>query len=769
MTPERNSGFLTRLAQDTAGTTMAMMAVAVIPLIGLVGGGVDASRVYIVQTRMQQACDSGALAGRKAMGSGDWTTTTGGTRDQAQEMFSANFKDGDFGATLNTVGGTFTEDDGTVSGAANADVPMTLLKVFGQPTKNVAVTCTAKMEIPNTDVMFVLDLTASMNCAPGAAATCYGFTPVTNAKITGLKKAVKCFYEALLKVGTTEPCTAVVSGGTTSYNSTNDPTGTSYTGTAQIRLGFVPYGVNVNVGRLLPHTYVANTVPYQTRQATLAPAWSWVAGATTTPSWGNWVSGEPANWTSQGSWSTWTDLSNSPTTIVINGATRTKRPTGYTSTTCPQLNTLGPSGNKMFDIQENTPANGAETPGTATPAAPVYGTHTQQTVPYSQNRTHTGTGYKYVWNTSSGGSCRLQYASSTRTYTSTRSGSATKPLTWTEHPLKFDNWSYAQASLDVSALKTGTNTYAGSVMLPLASTSRSVALSGASAASTIYERADTAVTWDGCIEEATTFQNTDGTLSDDWSGDDLPAGAFDMDIDLLPDTEAKRWKPMLPDAFWGRYTGTDRTTGKTLNTVTVAAGSTQLNRNLAEGGVSTGYYCPIAARKLGPYNTASDFESYINSLVGLSIGTYHDIGMLWGARLLSPTGIFGDENDYTDNGGAIERHLIFMTDGDASTFTNNLSAYGSPWWDRRQMNTAPTTSKLDNAVEARLTRLCSDIKARNIELWVISYGGAVDAANETRLTNCASPNRFYSAADTPTLINNFRQIASEIADLRLTT
>ena len=137
-------------------------------------------------------------------------------------------------------------------------------------------------------------------------------------------------------------------------------------------------------------------------------------------------------------------------------------------------------------------------------------------------------------------------------------------------------------------------------------------------------------------------------------------------------------------------------------------------------------------------------------------------------RLLSPIGIFADENDLTANGGAIERHLIFMTDGDASTFTNNLYAYGSPYWDLRQTNYTPTSAQLDGGVEGRTTALCTAIKNMNIELWVISYGGAVDASNEARLQACASPGRYFSAANTPTLISNFKQIASEIADLRLT-
>ncbi len=93
----QGGSFLARLARDTRGNTLALMAAAFFPLAGLIGGGVDMSRIYITKTRLQQACDAGALSGRKAMGSGSWTTTTGGTRDRAYQLFDANFKQGDFG------------------------------------------------------------------------------------------------------------------------------------------------------------------------------------------------------------------------------------------------------------------------------------------------------------------------------------------------------------------------------------------------------------------------------------------------------------------------------------------------------------------------------------------------------------------------------------------------------------------------------------------------------------------------------------------------
>src|SRR3546814_18557078 len=64
--------------------------------------------------------------------------------------------------------------------------------------------------------------------------------------------------------------------------------------------------------------------------------------------------------------------------------------------------------------------------------------------------------------------------------------------------------------------------------------------------------------------------------------------------------------------------------------------------------------------------TADDretFEDYVESLQPLG-GTYHDVGMVWGARLLSPTGLFADENATAPNERPISRHIVFMTDGE---------------------------------------------------------------------------------------------------------
>ncbi len=153
---DKSRGFLGRLARDVRGNTIAIMAAAMMPLAGLVGGGVDMSRLYLTKTRLQQACDAGALAGRKAMGALAWSkrsdpvTSGGGANSdeaKAEAMFGANFSAGQYGT--NTLAKHFdVQSDNSVKGTASVHVPMTIMKIFGMGERVMNVNCTAKMEIP---------------------------------------------------------------------------------------------------------------------------------------------------------------------------------------------------------------------------------------------------------------------------------------------------------------------------------------------------------------------------------------------------------------------------------------------------------------------------------------------------------------------------------------------------------------------------------------------------------------------------------------------
>jgi hypothetical protein len=216
-------------------------------------------------------------------------------------------------------------------------------------------------------------------------------------------------------------------------------------------------------------------------------------------------------------------------------------------------------------------------------------------------------------------------------------------------------------------------------------------------------------------------------------------------------------------ADWGRYIdmfdcgGSNCPVNVTYPVHTVS----DLSRNF-------GYSCPSAeAKKLAEWTTPATFVTYVNSLAA-SGNTYHDIGLIWGARFLSPTGMFRTDNTNLRN---IQRHMIFMTDGDTNVIDDDYSAYGIHWWDRRQTTYMPNNTQLNNILNARMAALCDAIKNQNITLWVISYGTDVTGATADRLRNCASEDRdvhYMVATDTESLMTQFQQIASKISDLRLT-
>jgi len=156
--------FLTRLRRDLAGNTLAMLAAGLFPLLALVGGGIDMGRNYLSQTRLQQACDAGALAARKRLGT---QVVAGGTipTDVAEignRFFNLNYRAGAFGTRDRSFQMTLMPDY-AIKGNASVAVPTTIMQMFGYNQIDISVACEAQLNFANSDVMFVLDTTGSMS------------------------------------------------------------------------------------------------------------------------------------------------------------------------------------------------------------------------------------------------------------------------------------------------------------------------------------------------------------------------------------------------------------------------------------------------------------------------------------------------------------------------------------------------------------------------------------------------------------------------------
>lgn len=675
-------GVMARLARDVRGNTMAILAAAMIPMIGLVGSGVDLARLYIVKTRLQHACDAGALAGRKAMGGGMWNQTVNGVaywpRSAAEKFFDSNIQASPYGA--NTLTRSYSESAGKVTGTASAIVPMSLMRVFGMPSRTLSATCDAEMRLPNTDVMFVLDVTGSMSSK--------AVSTDTQTKIEALRSSVKCFYEIVARLDTDEVCASgTPSGGV----------GTQ----VQVRFGFVPYDMNVNVGKLLPSSYFADKWKYQARAVTSAYG-----------TFNSWDSGNGT--TGAGTYSAWANT----TTRVYAGSS------GACTTTLvpPPADDFAVSTGNPYYPDSNTETT----------------TQWRAYIPAIQ------TNYQKSYN-SSDKYCYLQ----SRTRTIYKRAWLDRGTASSANAFVFPAWQYKQVELDVSGLKNGTG-FNSSVSIPIGNFATNAPVSPSSPTSTAYA-------WDGCVEERQTVRAT--------TYDPIPNGAYDLNIDMVPTSDAAtQWGPILPAVVQPRKDGILANSGNyTLDTVT----------SFLQGFTGESYDCPTEAKKLQKWDDPTTFDTYVDSIWGGG-NTYHDIGLVWGARLMSPTGLFKSENEFTPQGGEIQRHLIFMTDGDACTSYDNYQAYGMAWWDRRQTDpsVAPTegcttTGTLTQQVNARTQGICTAVKNKNISLWVIWFG-ASNTTIENMLKTCATPGRYFAARNQTDLQNTFASIANQISQLRLT-
>src|SRR5690606_11292239 len=177
--------------------------------------------------------------------------------------------------------------------------------------------------------------------------------------------------------------------------------------------------------------------------------------------------------------------------------------------------------------------------------------------------------------------------------------------------------------------------------------------------------------------------------------------------------------------------------------------------------------CPHPARKLEimTKDDQAEFDEYIDDLEPVG-GTYHDVGMAWGARLISPTGLFAEENEKAeDNERPISRHILFMTDG---AMDARPTIYSHQGMERSQPRVGAST---DSAAKARHTnrflQLCAAARQR-ATVWVISFGD--DSNNEANLANldkCASSKKAFKAKDAAELQSQFQAIARQISKLRL--
>lgn len=257
----------------------------------------------------------------------------------------------------------------------------------------------------------------------------------------------------------------------------------------------------------------------------------------------------------------------------------------------------------------------------------------------------------------------------------------------------------------------------------------------------------------GCMEEPDTEEISAKDLID--GKVDLKR-AIDLNIDAVPSgsSSSTRWRPMYPALVYGRQRLWDGSGNFDPSPVKTS------DEYISPGQLGTAN-CPNPARKLAEM-TASDVSNYLASLK-VGGGTYHDTGMLWGARLLSANGLFASENADVSANQPTSRHIVMLTDGQTSTLDVNYTAYGFEPVDQRRWKPSSADS-LTAIVEARFSFICQEAKKRNITIWFIAFGTELSPAMQA----CAGPGHAFYARNGNELTDAFAKISSQIADLRIT-
>jgi len=188
------------------------------------------------------------------------------------------------------------------------------------------------------------------------------------------------------------------------------------------------------------------------------------------------------------------------------------------------------------------------------------------------------------------------------------------------------------------------------------------------------------------------------------------------------------------------------------------------------GGKGPNQFCDMAPVMRMTTNYSS-LKTAINGMVATG-NTNVPMGLMWGWHTISPNAPFADGQAYgTDK---LRKIVILMTDGDNTNdiYDNpNNSVYsglGYIWETRLGSSTgvSSTAAQRTTAMNSRFTELCTNMRAKNIEIYVI--GVEVASSTSSLLSTCATDaSHYFNVTDASQLTATFQTIAGQIANLHL--
>ncbi len=142
----------------------------------------------------------------------------------------------------------------------------------------------------------------------------------------------------------------------------------------------------------------------------------------------------------------------------------------------------------------------------------------------------------------------------------------------------------------------------------------------------------------GAAKPRAAWKSATPTKSIRWTKRSIsPARSISISIPVpTAGNPATQWRPMYPDIIWARalMNGNAEQLAASIPTIPTVTISTRP--------ISRARRLPHSCANLAEMTTG-EVNTYLSSLV-VGGQTYHDIGMIWGGRLISPTGLFATEN-----------------------------------------------------------------------------------------------------------------------------
>ena len=147
---------LRKFIDDIGGNFSMITALLMVPMIGVVGLGIDYSSALLKKEDLQNAADSAVLYAASST-----ETDEAKVKDLVTKTFKATAPAG-FDASL-AINAVTVDTDGRISLDATADLPVTMMKVFGQSAIKVNIFAQSmRGSGDDVEIALVLDNTGSM-------------------------------------------------------------------------------------------------------------------------------------------------------------------------------------------------------------------------------------------------------------------------------------------------------------------------------------------------------------------------------------------------------------------------------------------------------------------------------------------------------------------------------------------------------------------------------------------------------------------------------